>query len=170
MAGRAEAGINHDRHGGLLDDDANLIACLKAAIRANRRAEWHHRGGADVLQTFGQYRVGIDVRQHNKAFLHELIRGFERFDRVGQQVTRVRMDLQLHPVRQSGSARQSRESHGFLGVHCAAGVGQDQITLRINEIQNVREGIMFAAQVRAAERDGDHFRAAGVERVPHFFR
>src|SRR2546422_5522291 len=37
----------------------------------------------------------------------------------------VRMDLQLHPVRQSGRARQSRESHGFLGVHCAAGRSEE---------------------------------------------
>ena len=80
------------------------------------------------------------------------------------------MDFELHPLRQSGGDSEAREADGFLGIHRAAGVGQKQIFFRVNEFQDVRERVFLAAQVRAAQGDGDHFRAAGGERIAHGFR
>ena len=79
------------------------------------------------------------------------------------------MDFEFHPFRQTGGGGEARQPDGFLGVHRAAGVGQQQIFFRVNEFQDVRERVVLAAQIGAAQGDGDHFRAAGVERVAHGF-
>ena len=80
------------------------------------------------------------------------------------------MDFELYPLRQTGGDGKAREADGFLRVHRAAGVGQEQIFFRINEFEDVRKRIFLAAQIRAAQGDGDHFRAAGGERIAHGFR
>ena len=80
------------------------------------------------------------------------------------------MDFELHPIRQAGGDGEARQADGFLGVHRAAGVGQRQIFLRVNGLQDVRERVLLPAQIGAAEGDGDQFRAAGGERVAHGFR
>ncbi len=80
------------------------------------------------------------------------------------------MDFKFHPFRQTGGGSQTRETDGFIGIQRAAGVGQEQIFFGVNEFQNVRERIVFAAQIGTAQGDGDHFRAAGGERVAHGFR
>ena len=64
------------------------------------------------------------------------------------------MDFELHPLRQSGGNGEAREADGFLGVHRAAGVGQQEKFFRVNEFQNVRERIAFAGQIRAAKDAG----------------
>ena len=95
LAWRAEAGVDDDRHGRLFDDDFDLRARFDAAVAADRRTERHHGRGAHILQTLRQNRVGIDVWQHGEAFLHEDLRRGERFNRVGQEISRVRMNLRV---------------------------------------------------------------------------
>ena len=80
------------------------------------------------------------------------------------------MDFELHPFGQAGGGGEAREADGLLGVHRAAGVGQQQIFFRVNEFQDVGERIALAAQIGAAQGDGDQFRAAGGQRVAHGFR
>ena len=77
------------------------------------------------------------------------------------------MNFQLHPFGQPGGDRQTRQAHGFLGIHRAAGIGQQQIFFGINKFENVGEGIPFAGQIRAAQRDRDHFRPAGFQGIAH---
>ena len=89
--------------------------------------------------------------------------------RVGQQVARVGMNLELDPFRQAGARGEAREAHGFLGVRRAAGVRQQQKSFRIDEFEDVRERIAFAGHIRAAQSHGDDFRAAGDQRIAHQF-
>src|SRR5439155_8043547 len=93
VTGRAQPGIDHDRHRRLLDDDANLVAGLDAAIRTDRRTQRHDGRRADVLQAFGQNRIGIDVRKHDETFLDQKFRGLQRLDRIRQEIARVGMDF-----------------------------------------------------------------------------
>ena len=102
LARRAEAGVDDHRHGRLFDDDFDLRARFDAAIAADRRTERHHRRRAHILQTLRQHRVGIDVRQDGKAFLHEDLRRGQSLDRVGQQISRIGMNLEFDPGRQPG--------------------------------------------------------------------
>ena len=77
------------------------------------------------------------------------------------------MNFEFHPFGQTRGGGQAREADGFLGVHGAAGVGQEEVTLGVDEFENVREGILLSAQVGAAQGDGDQFRAAGGQGVAH---
>ena len=79
------------------------------------------------------------------------------------------MDFQLHPFGQAGGGGKAGEPDGLFGIHRAAGVGQQQEFFWVNELQNVRERVAPAAQIGAAQGDGDHFRAAGIQRVAHGF-
>ena len=77
------------------------------------------------------------------------------------------MDLKLHPLRQPGSHRQARQAHRFLGIHRATGIGQQQIFLWINELENIGEGIFFTAEIGAAQGDGHHLGVTGLKGVAH---
>ena len=50
---KGNTGIHDDRHGGLLDDDADLVAGGEASVRANGRTERHDGGGAGFLKALG---------------------------------------------------------------------------------------------------------------------
>ena len=74
---------------------------------------------------------------------------------------------EFHPLRQSSRHRQTRQAHGFFGIHRATGVGQQQVFLRINELQNVGERILIAAEIGAAQGDGHHLGTTGLKGVAH---
>ena len=80
------------------------------------------------------------------------------------------MDFEFHPFGQPGGGSEAGEAHGFGGIHGPAGVGQQQVFILIDEFQNVGKGIPLAAQVRAAQGDGDDFRAAGRQGLAHGFQ
>ena len=61
------ARVNDDGHRGLFDDDLNLRARLDPAVTADWRTERHHRRGPNVLQSFRQHRVGIDVGKNRES-------------------------------------------------------------------------------------------------------
>src|SRR6185436_7153678 len=46
----------------------------------------------------------------------------------------------------------------------------DEITLWIDELENIGERVVLAAQIRAAQRDCNHLRAAGITRLTHQLR
>jgi hypothetical protein len=79
------------------------------------------------------------------------------------------VDFEFHPLGQAGGGGEAGEAHGFLGVHRAAGVGQEQVFFRVDEFEDVGVGVAGAAEVGAAQGDGDDLRAAGGERVAHGF-
>ena len=169
MAGRTEPGIDYDRNGRLLDNYPDLITGLDAAIGADGRAERHDGGHADVLQTFGQNRVGIDVRQHGEFFANEHFGCAKGFDRIGQQVTRVRMDFELDPFGQTGGGSKSGQAEGFFGVHRAAGIGQKEVAIRIDEFEDVGERVFLSGEISATKGDGNDLSAASSEGFAHRF-
>src|SRR5438045_4803942 len=113
MTRRAEASIHYNRNGCLLDDDLDLRTRFNTAVAADRRPKRHHRGRADVLQTFREHGIGVDVRKNSEPFLHQNFRRRECLNRIGQQVARVWMNLEFDPCRQTCARRQAREAHGL---------------------------------------------------------
>jgi len=99
--------------------------------------------GARVLQAAREHRVGIDVRQDGEALLHKNLGGLERLDGVGQQVARIRVDFELHPVWHSGGDGQAGQAHGLLSGEGAAGIWQQKDVVR-DVIEDVGEGVAFA--------------------------
>ena len=144
VAGRADASIHDDRHGGLFADDAELIAGGEAFVRTDGCAERHDGGGAGFLKALCKHGIGVDVGQHGETFLHEDFGGFQRLNRIGQQVGGIGMDFELHPLRQACGGGEAGEAHGLLRVHRAAGVGQDEISFRIDEIEDVGLGVILS--------------------------
>src|SRR5205823_8322185 len=123
----------HDyRHGGLLDNDFNLQARLDSPVAADRRTERHYGGGADVLQSFREYRVGIDIGKNRESFFHQNFRSSEGLHRIRQQITRVRVNLELDPFWQARARGQPREAHRFVRVARTARVGQKKKTFWID--------------------------------------
>ena len=161
MAWRADAGVDHDRDGGLLDDDANLIASLDAPIGSNGSAERHDCGRADVLQPLGQHRVGVDVRQYGEALGNKCLGGIESLNRIRQQVARIRMNLEFDPLGETGGSGEFGQPHGFVGVHRATCVRQDEILFGVDEFQNVGVGIVVSGEIRTSQGDGHDLCAAG---------
>ena len=99
MARGAEAGVDDDGDAGLFDDDGDLRARFESAITPDGRAQRHDRGRTGVFEAFGQNGIGVDVGEHGESFGGENFRGAECFDRIGQEVLRVGMDLEFDPLR-----------------------------------------------------------------------
>ena len=165
----AEAGVDDDGDGSLFDDDADLVAGLDAAIGTDRRAEGHDGRDADVLEAFGKDGIGVDVRQDGELFFDEEFGGFKGFDRVGQEIAGVGMNFEFDPFGKARGSGEARKAHGFFCVSCATGVGQEEILFGIDEFEDIGERVFFAGEISAAEGDGDHFGAGGVEGVAHGF-
>ena len=128
--GSAEAGIDDDGDAGLLDDDLDLRAGLDAAIAADGRAERHDGGGADILEALGQDGIGVDVGEDDEAFGGQDFGGLEGLDRVRQQVARIGVDFEFHPFRQPGGGGEPGKADGLVGVHRAAGIGEEEVSWR----------------------------------------
>ena len=105
---RADAGVEDHRHAGALDDEREVVRVADAHARADRRAERHDRGAADVLQAAREDRVVGRVGQHDEAVGDELLGGEQQLRRVGQQRALVADDLELDPVGRERLARQLR--------------------------------------------------------------
>src|SRR5438094_251338 len=108
------------------------------------RAEWHYRGRAYVLQSFRQNRIGVDVRKNSETLFHQNFRSRQCLNRIGKQIARVRMNLELDPLWQACAYGQPRETHRLLRVARAARIWQEEKTFRIDKVENVRERIVFA--------------------------
>ncbi len=169
MAWSADAGIHHDRNGGLVDDDFDLGAGFDAAVAADGSAEWHHGRRAGILQSAGEDRVSVDVGEDSEAILHEDFSGCEGLDGVREEIVRVGVDFEFDPHGKARRGGESGEANGFLRVHGSAGVRQEEVFFRIDELEDVRVGILHAAEVRAAEGDGDDLASARREGVAHGF-
>ena len=68
-----------------LADQRDVVRVADAQAAADRRAERHHGGAADVGQAAGDDRVVVGVGQHGEAVGHEPLGRVEQLDRVGQQ-------------------------------------------------------------------------------------
>ena len=75
-------------------------------------------------QTFCQNGIGIDVRQHREAHADEFFRRFERFDRIGQQITGIGMYLEFDPVRTQRFASHLGGKYSLFGITHSGGIGQ----------------------------------------------
>ena len=91
-------GVEDHRHPGALDDDRDVVRVADPHPAADRRAERHHRGAADVLEPAGQHRVVGGVREHDEAVVDERLGRGDELDRVGQQRAVVADHLELDPV------------------------------------------------------------------------
>jgi hypothetical protein len=80
------------------------------------------------------------------------------------------MDFQLEPFGQPRGDGQARQANGFFGVHRSARIRQQQVTARIDKLEDVGKRILFPAQIGAAQRHRHHLRSARFERFAHHFR
>ena len=101
-----------------------VVRVADAHAAADRRAERHHRGAADVLQPPGQHRVVGRVGQHGEAVVDELLGRGHELDRVGQERPVVADHLELDPVGRERLAGQPRGQHRVAGRVAAGGVRQ----------------------------------------------
>ena len=145
----ADAGIDDDRHAGLLDDDAHLLQRLEALAGPDRRPERHDRDGADLLQLLREHWVGIDVGEDLEALTHEHPRGHQRLLGVGKQVARVGDHLELDPVGKSHRAGEACDPDRLLGRAAARSVGQDAELLPVDHVED--GSLLGVVQVEAAQ-------------------
>lgn len=68
------------------------------------------------------------------------------------------MDFEFDPVGHACGDGEASESDGFLCIHGAAGVGEQE-DVRGDEVEDVGEGIALAGEIGATEGNGDDFGA-----------
>ena len=95
---RSDSSIDDHRNLSLLQNDAEIVGVADAGTGADRRAEGHHRGAADVGETPREDGVVGGVGEHHEALVDELLGGFEQLGRVGQERVLVADHLELDPV------------------------------------------------------------------------
>ena len=167
MTRRADSCINDDGDGGLFDDDRDLGAGLEAAIAPDRRAEGHDGRRAGFLKPLGQHGVGIDVGKDGESLRGEDLGRLERLDRIGKKIAGIGMDLEFHPLGESGGDGETGQADGLLGGVGSAGVGEEEILLRIDEFENVGEGILATAQIGSTKGDRDDLGATRRKGLAH---
>ena len=79
------------------------------------------------------------------------------------------MDFELHPFRQAGGRSKAGKSHGLFRIHCAAGIGEQQVPIRIDELEDIGVWVALTTQVGTAQGHSDDLRATGSEGVAHGF-
>ena len=100
-----------------------------------------------------------------KPSLDQHARGFERGLHVGVKRGLVADHFEFDPVGKADFAAQARGADGFVGGVAAGGVGQQEIFLGIDVVE---QRFLAAVEVDAADGDGDHLGAAGLEGARSF--
>ena len=147
--------------------DANIGLILDAEAAADGGAERHDGGGAGVEQALGEDDVVGGVGKDREAFLDQNAGGFERGLHIGIERGLVADDFELDPVGKADFAGQARGTDGFIGGVAAGRVGQQEILLRVDVVE---QGFLAAIEIDAAHGDGDHVCAAGFERARGFLK
>ncbi len=163
VGGRADAGVEHDRHLHGFADQGDVVGVANAHAAADRRAERHHRRAADVDQAPGEDRIVGRVGQDREAVVDELLGRAQQLGGVGQQRVLVADHLELHQV---GLERLSRELRGEDGIargEAAGGVRQ-QLDSRLGEHIHERAA---RGRIDPAQRDRHELRAAARDRLGH---
>ena len=126
---------------------------------------------------FGQDRIGVDVRQHGEALLHQDFRRPQGADRVGQQVAGIRDHLEFHEgvlllAGQLGQLpAEAGHPHRLLRGGTAGGIGQHPDALPIDRFEQAFVAGGLALHPAYGDRDdlaatghqaGLHGRQAGV--------
>ena len=124
MAWYTNTRIHYHRHGGLRNDDLQHCPGFQPLVGANRRAQRHNGGAANIFQTFAEYRIGTAVRQNDEPLLYQLFRRFQRLDRVGQQPASIRVNFQLQPACAERFTRQLGGENGLFGRFRAGSIWQ----------------------------------------------
>ena len=83
-----------------------------------------------------QCGVGLTIGKYHETEFYQLLGGFQRLYRVGQQIAWVWVNLQLEPVGAEGLACHLGGKDGLLGITHARGVGQQ---LDVGELGDVGE-------------------------------
>ena len=125
VRGRADPGVEDHGHAGSVDDQADVVRVADPHAAADRRAERHHGGAADVLEAAGEDRVVVGVGEDDEAVVDELLGGGEQLDRVGQEGPLVADHLELDPVGRERLAGESGRQDGIPGGVAAGRVRED---------------------------------------------
>ena len=159
--------IDHHRNGRLLDDDRDLGTRLDSPVAPDGGAERHDGRRSRFLKALGQHGVGVNVGKDREPLGYQKLGGLEGLNRIGEEVARVGMNLELHPLGEPGGLGEAGKSDGLLGGVGTAGVGEEQVFLRVDELEDVGKGIPLAAQIGPTERHGDDLRSARRKGLAH---
>ena len=94
----ADAGVEDHRHAGTLDQDRDVVRIADPHPAANRGAERHHGGAADILEPAAQDRIVGGVGEHDESLIDEGLGGRDQLDGVRQQSPVVSDHLELDPI------------------------------------------------------------------------
>ncbi len=116
--------------------------------------------GSGVDEALGEDDVVGGVGQNGEAFFDEHAGGFDGGLHVGIEGLLVADDLDLDPVGEADFAAETRGADGFVGGVAAGGVGQEEVALGIDEVE---QRLFAAVEIDAADGDGDHLGAGGFD-------
>ena len=100
------------------------------------------------------------VGQDGEAFVDEDAGGFDGGLDVGVEGGLVADDLDLDPVGEADLAGEAGGADGFVGGVAAGGVGHEEVARGVDEVE---ERFLGAVEIDAADGDGDHLGAGGLD-------
>ena len=140
----ADAGVDNNRHVRVGDDDLDEITHAQAHVGTNQRAERHNCGSTGFFKLTGCDWIREHIGHDHEAFLGQHFSGTDGFSVVRQEVFGLVFDFDFDEVGVADFACQSCNTHGFLSVTRAGGVGQQRDTFG-----NIVEHAVFGS-LRAA--------------------
>src|SRR5580704_1126115 len=147
VGGGAYACVHNQRHAGdHFAQDADVGLVLNAHAAADGRTERHYGGCAGLDQALGEDDVVGGVGQDGEAFAYQNARGFKRGLHVWIERGLVADYFELHPVGKADFSAEAGGADGFIGGVAAGGVGQEEILLGIDVVE---QGFFAAVEVDA---------------------
>ena len=161
VGGGADAGVEDQRHRHGLAAERDGCGLRMPEAAADRRAQRHHGGAADVLQPARQHGVVGGVGQHDEALGDQLAGGLSSSTPSGSSVRRSPITSSFSQSRLERLARQVRGGDGLARAEAAGGVRQHPGAA-------ARDGVVEAARgvLDPAQGDGHDLGAAGGQRRP----
>ncbi len=155
----------------ILQNDANVVGVEDALTAADGRTGRHDADRSRRLQVTRHHRIVAGVDENLKAVFHQLFRGLERGDRIGQQGFDIAETFEFDPI---GSriaeigqqfAGQTSVTHGVLGTEAAGCVRENGVSFQIEIIENV--AALFIHEPFAADGHRRHLATAGGQAIAH---
>lgn len=135
--------------------------------KVDTTSQRHDCGTTGVFQFFTQHHIVRAIGKDGKAVFHKNFAGFESRFVVGEERFFIANDLDLDEISQPRFTRQLAGQYRILDVITPGSIGQENVFLRVNVVE---DGILALIQFDAADGQGHHFGARGVNGESSFLK
>ena len=158
----------------IFENDPQVIGVQDPLPRPDRTASGHHGGRSCRFQTTRRNRVIVCITKNLKSLSNQLLRRFQRFDRIRQQGLTVTQHLKLDPVRAwIFEAPQNLSPHPGTAdcrrsVVTPCRIWKKRVSVKIDVIEDISP--LTVIKAFTSNRHGDAMRLRCSKGVSHHFK